>query len=31
MRKGDESFFLFSAGGYHPEFAVPAGFPALAG
>jgi len=29
MRKGDSSFFLFSAGGYHPEFNVPAGFPAL--
>ncbi len=29
MRKGDASFFLFSAGGYHPEFNVPAGFPAL--
>ena len=23
------SFFLFSAGGYHPEFAVPASFPKL--
>jgi hypothetical protein len=29
MRRGDASFFLFSAGGYHPEFNVPAGFPAL--
>lgn len=29
MRKGDASFFLFSAGGYHPEFAVPPGFPQL--
>lgn len=28
-RKGDDSYFLFSAGGYHPEFAVPAGFPTL--
>jgi len=29
LKKGDSSFFLFSAGGYHPEFNVPAGFPAL--
>lgn len=29
MRKGDDSFFLVSAGGYHPEFNVPAHFPAL--
>ena len=28
-RKGDDAYFLFSAGGYHPEFNVPAGFPAL--
>ena len=27
MRKGET--FLFSAGGYHPEFAVPPGFPRL--
>ena len=29
MRKGDDAFFLVSAGGYHPEYNVPAGFPAL--
>ena len=29
VRKGDSSVFLFSAGGYHPEFAVPPGFPSL--
>jgi hypothetical protein len=27
MKRGE--FFLFSAGGYHPEFAVPANFPKL--
>ncbi|HEV7808679.1 MAG TPA: DUF6603 domain-containing protein [Solirubrobacteraceae bacterium] len=29
VRKGDSSFFLVSAGGYHPKFAVPPGFPRL--
>jgi hypothetical protein len=28
-RSGDDSFFLFSLGGYHPEFNAPAGFPKL--
>jgi hypothetical protein len=26
---GEDSFFLFSAGGYHPEFAAPPNFPKL--
>ena len=29
MKSGDDSFFLFSIGGYHPEFAAPASFPKL--
>jgi hypothetical protein len=29
MKSGQGSFFLFSAGGYHPEFSAPAHFPKL--
>ena len=29
MKRGDGAVFLFSAGGYHPEFAAPASFPKL--
>jgi hypothetical protein len=28
-RGGDDAFFLFSVGGYHPEFVAPPGFPKL--
>jgi hypothetical protein len=28
-KSGEDSFVLFSAGGYHPEFAAPPGFPKL--
>jgi hypothetical protein len=29
VNRGDNPFFLFSVGGYHPEFAVPPNFPKL--
>ena len=29
IHKGDDPYFLFSVGGYHPEFAVPPNFPKL--
>ncbi len=29
IASGGDAFFLFSAGGYHPEFASPASFPKL--
>ena len=29
MKSGEGSFFLFSIGGYHPEFSAPAHFPKL--
>jgi hypothetical protein len=29
LKSGDDAFFLFSIGGYHPEFNAPATFPKL--